>query len=418
MADRYDCIVMGGGPAGSTTGTLLAEHGHRTLILESARFPRHHIGESLMPQTYFTFKRLGVLDKLRQTDFPIKESVQFVSASGKDSAPYFFADRDPNEWSITWQVRRDEFDKMLLDNAREHGAEVCEGVHVKQVVFEGSRAVGVDALVDAAVRRIHANVIIDATGQSSLLARQLALWQPDHDLKNAAIYSYYRGAIRDAGRNAGATLVIRTPERGGWFWFIPISDDVTSVGIVARPAFLFHRQGHDPLATLEAEIERAPGLTWRLKGAERTEGARVIRDFSYRARRIAGEGWVLVGDAFGFLDPVYSSGVMLALKSGELAADAVHDALLAGDLSGCRLGAFGPRFAAGMHLVRQLVHAYYHPEFSFGAFIRAHPKLRDHVTRLLIGDVFNDEVAEVFHEMQNWIKLPEPVGLEEGEIHV
>jgi len=416
MTDHYDCIVMGGGPAGSTAGALLAEHGHRTLILESARFPRHHIGESLMPQTYFTFKRLGVLDKLKQTDFPIKESVQFVSASGKDSAPYFFADRDPNEWSITWQVRRDEFDEMLLDNAREHGAEVREGVHVKQVVFEGTRAVGVDALCDGAMHRIHAKVIVDATGQSSLLARQLALWQPDDDLKNAAIYSYYRGAIRDAGRNAGATLVIRTPERGGWFWFIPISDDVTSVGIVARPAFLFHRQGHDPLSTLEAEIERTPGVTWRLKGAERTTGARVIRDFSYRARRIAGEGWVLVGDAFGFLDPVYSSGVMLALKSGELAADAVHDAILAGDLSGSRLGAFGPRFAAGMHLVRQLVHAYYHPEFSFGAFIRAHPKLRDHVVRLLIGDVFNDEVGEVFHEMRNWIKLPEPVELEEGEI--
>ena len=131
MTESYECIVIGGGPAGATTSTILADHGHRTLVLERARFPRHHIGESLMPQTYWILKRIGMYEKLKASDFPPKESVQFVNASGKESQPYYFTDRDPHEWSVTWQVKRDKFDKMMLDNAREHGVEVREGVSVK-----------------------------------------------------------------------------------------------------------------------------------------------------------------------------------------------------------------------------------------------------------------------------------------------
>jgi flavin-dependent dehydrogenase len=138
MNEAYDCIVIGGGPAGATTSTILADYGHRVMVLEKSRFPRHHIGESLMPQTYWTFKRIGMLDKLKKSDFTSKESVQFVSAKGQESQPYYFPDRDPNEWSFTWQVKRDRFDKMMLDNSREHGVEVREGVQVKEVLFEGS----------------------------------------------------------------------------------------------------------------------------------------------------------------------------------------------------------------------------------------------------------------------------------------
>lgn len=139
MSDSYDCIVIGGGPAGATAATLLAGFGHRILVLERAKFPRPHIGESLMPQTYWTFKRLGLLEKMKNSTFVRKESVQFVSASGKESAPFYFVDRDPNEWSQTWQVRRDEFDAMMLANAADHGAEVREGVKVREVLFEGDR---------------------------------------------------------------------------------------------------------------------------------------------------------------------------------------------------------------------------------------------------------------------------------------
>ena len=410
----YDCVIIGGGPAGATAGTLLADHCHRTLILERATFPRHHIGESLMPQTYWTLERLGMLEKLAATDFPRKESVQFISASGADSQPYYFADRDPNAWSVTWQVCRDRFDKMMLDNAREHGAEVREGVGVSEVLFDGSQAVGVRALDHGKSEDIRAKVVVDATGMSAILSRQLGIREPDEALRNAAIYAYYKGAHRDEGRNAGGTIIIHTPERRGWFWSIPLADGIESIGVVAPPSYLCTGRGDDPLSTLEEEIADCPGIRRRLQSAQRVSQAYVTSDFSYRASRVAGDGWVLIGDAFGFLDPVYSSGVFLALKSGEFAADAIHDALNAGDVTGARLGGFGPKLAAGLHMIRQLVYAFYDPSFSFGAFHRKHPECRDDIVRLLIGDVFNDDVGRVFDVIRKWTNLPAPVRLETG----
>lgn len=412
--EQYDCIVIGGGPAGATAATVLADHGRKVVVLERETFPRHHIGESLMPQTYATFKRIGMLEKLRASNFPVKESVQFISASGKESQPFFFTDRDPGEWSKTWQVKRDVFDRMMLDNAVEHGAEVWYGVRVKKVLFDGDRAIGVTAIVDGESVEIRSQVVVDATGQTSLLSRQLDLRYPDAKLKNAAVYAYYRNAYRDEGRNAGATMVIHTPDRNGWFWSIPLPGDVTSVGVVAPPSYLCSGRGDDPSATLREEIERCPAMQRRLESATQISGAYVTSDFSYRSRRVAGDGWVLIGDAFGFLDPVYSSGVFLALISGEWAADAIHDALDSGDVSADRLGRFGPRFVAGMQLLRQLVYAFYDTQFSFATFLKSHPEYQDHLVRLLIGDVFNDEVGRIFDAMGDWVDLPDAIEAAEG----
>jgi len=416
MSESYDCIVIGGGPAGATTSTILADHGHRTLVLERARFPRHHIGESLMPQTYWILKRIGMYEKLKASDFPPKESVQFVNSSGKESQPYYFTDRDPSEWSVTWQVKRDKFDKMMLDNAREHGVEVREGVSVKEVLFEGKRAVGVRTTVNGASQDIRSKVVIDATGVNALLSKQLGIREGEPGLKNAAIYAYWKGAHRDPGRNAGATLVIYTPDKQGWFWSIPLPDDITSIGIVAKTQYLITGRGDDPMATLDYEIENCFGIRKRLVNAERVSHAYVTSDFTYRSRRIAGDGWVLAGDAFGFLDPIYSSGVFLALKMGELTADTVHEALCEGNLSGERLGRHGPRVARGMQLIRQLVYAYYQPNFSFGEFNRDYPQYHDQIVRLLIGDVFDkDDFAEVFRRIGERAALPAPIELEESE---
>jgi len=416
MNTTYDCIVIGGGPAGSTSSTLLAQHGHKVLLLERSRFPRHHIGESLMPQTYWVFKRLGMLPKMTEANFVVKESVQFVSSSGQDSQPYFFPDRDPSEWSYTWQVKRDKFDKIMLENAREHGVEVREGVGVKEVLFDGKRAVGVRAVENGESRDLRCKVVIDASGVNALLSKQLGIREGEPGLKNAAIYAYWKGAKRDAGRNAGATLVIYTPDKQGWFWSIPLEDDITSIGIVGKPQFLITGRGDDPMAILDEEIARTPGMRRRVEGAERVSQAYVTSDFTYRAKRIAGDGWVLCGDAFGFLDPIYSSGVCLALKMGELTADTVHAALKEGDLSGRRLGLHGPKIARGMQLIRQLVYAFYNPNFSFGAFNRDYPQFHDQVVRLLIGDVFDkDDFREVFDRVAERAPLPEPISLEQGD---
>lgn len=413
IKNSYDVIVIGGGPSGSTAATILADYGHDVLQLERAKFPRHHIGESLMPNTYFTFQRLGLLDKMKSSDFVVKESVQFVTASGRDSAPFFFPDRDPGEWSYTWQVERSRFDKMLIDNALEHGVTVAQPATVREVIFDNNRAQGVKATIDGEPREIAAKVVVDATGQSGLISRQLNLRYGDEQLKNAVIYAYYKNAMRDPGRNAGATLVIATSTPGGWFWFIPLSNGITSVGVVAPPNYLYNGRGDDPGAILDEEIANCPGVARRLASAEKVSQIYTTADFSYRSSRFAGDGWVLVGDAFGFLDPLYSSGVMLAFKSAELAADTIHEALKSGDTSAKNLAKSGPRIAEGMQRIRQLVYAYYDPTFSMGRFVREHPHFKNDITRVLIGDVFGDDLGALFDALRKQINLPEPIALQD-----
>jgi flavin-dependent dehydrogenase len=218
-------------------------------------------------------------------------------------------------------------------------------------------------------------------------------------LRNGAIYAYFKGAYRDEGRNAGATIVIHTAQREGWFWFIPLADDITSVGVVAPPEYLFTGRGDDPQAVLDAEIAACPGAQRRLTGAKQVGRIYVTRDFSYVAREMAGPGWVLCGDAFGFLDPVYSSGVMLAMRMGECAGDAIDEALAAGDVSAQRLGKFEAELRGGMRSVRQLIEAFYDRRFSFAEFLKRHPEQHDNLVRILVGDVFNDEIDAVFAAM-------------------
>ncbi len=398
--NEYDVAVIGGGPAGSTVSTLLAQHGHRVGLFERERFPRFHIGESLIPETYWVLKRLGMLPKMQQSHFVKKYSVQFVNASGKLSAPFYFFDNKPHECSQTWQVVRSEFDQMMLENAREHGVDAHEGVHVLDVIFDGDRAVGVNVKdADGTRREVRAKVVVDASGQAALLQNRfkLRIWDPI--LNKGAIWTYWRGAYRDSGRDEGATMVLQTDNKSGWFWYIPQHDDVVSVGIVAPFDYLFKGRGTNHERTYLEEVDRCPAVKQRIAGAERATGYFVTRDYSYRSNRVAGNGWVLVGDAFGFLDPLYSSGVLLALKSGELAADAIAEGLQTGDVSEAQLGAWGEAFNNGVDRMRRLVCEYY-DGFSFGAFVRRYPHLRNTITDLLIGDLFTDRVDAVWGPME------------------
>lgn len=398
---EYDVVVIGGGPAGSTVSTLLAQQGVRVGLFERERFPRFHIGESLIPETYWVFKRLNMLPKMQRSPFVKKYSVQFVNSVGKESAPFYFHDNKPHECSQTWQVVRSEFDQLMLENARDHGVEAYEGVHVLEVLFDGERATGVRIRDEAgATRDIHAKVVVDASGQAALLQNRfkLRLWDPV--LNKGAVWTYWRGAYRDTGRDEGATMVLQTDNRNGWFWYIPQHDDTISVGVVAPFDYLFKGRGNNHEQTYIEEVERCPAVKKRITGAERTTGYFVTRDYSYRSTRVAGDGWVLVGDAFGFLDPLYSSGVLLALKSGELAADAIVHGLKSGDTSEATLGHWGPGFNEGVDRMRRLVCEYYNG-FSFGAFVRKYPHLRNTVTDLLIGDLFHDRVDEVWAPMES-----------------
>ena len=406
--NRVDVLVIGGGPAGAACATFCAQKGHRVRLLEKSRFPRFHIGESLMPETYWPLKRMGLLERLKASRFPRKYSVQFVGASGRASRPFYFHELNDHESSVTWQVPRDEFDAMLLDAAAEQGAQVCTDVRVSEVLFEESRAVGVvTSRADGGSDTIMASVVVDATGQGTLLARRLDLKRVDPNLRKASIYAHYRGARRDAGIDEGATVILYTPKSKGWFWYIPLPDDRVSVGVVASPEQLYGSRRGNPQRVLDAEIAACPGMRERLAGAEQITDVQVARDFSYRAEKFAGDGWVMVGDAMGFVDPIYSSGVFLALKSGELAAERIDEGLRSGDLTGAQLGAFAPTVIKGMEAIRKLVYAFYDEGFNFGEFLRAHPDQRDNLVSLLIGDVFRDEVYEIFKPMGRMCKLPE-----------
>jgi flavin-dependent dehydrogenase len=393
-----DVVVVGGGPAGATTSTLIAKRGHRVVLFERERFPRFHIGESLIPETYWVLKRLDMLAKMRESPFVKKHSVQFVSARGRLSAPFYFWDNRPHESSQTWQVVRSEFDEMMLANAAEHGVEVRQGVRVLDVLMEGSRACGVRVREeDGGEREVRAKVVVDASGQVGLIQNRLRLRVWDPVLDKGAIWTYWKGARRETGRDEGATLVIQTPSRNGWFWYIPLHDDRVSVGVVAPFGYLFKERG--PFArTYEEEVERCPAVKERVSKATRVTGHFATKDYSYRATRVAGDGWVMVGDAFAFLDPLYSSGVLLALRSGELGADAIAEGLERGDTSAAQLGKWGPSFSEGVDRMRRLVCEYY-DGFSFGRFVRAFPELRGRITDLLIGDLFGDGVDAVWEPM-------------------
>jgi flavin-dependent dehydrogenase len=415
-----DVVVIGGGPAGSTVSTVMAQQGLRVRLYERERFPRFHIGESLIPETYWVLKRLNMLPKMQQSHFVQKFSVQFVNSEGRESAPFYFWDNKPHECSQTWQVVRSEFDRLMLDNAREHGVDVHEGVRVHDVLFEGDRAVGVRIKSGDAFEEVRAKVVVDASGQNGLIMnrRNLRVWDPL--LNKGAIWTYWKGAYRDAGKDAGATLVIQTGSKKGWFWYIPLHDDVVSVGVVAPFDYLFKGRT-DYAKTYDEEVESCPGVKERVRSATRVTGYFATKDYSYRSKQVAGDGWVLVGDAFGFLDPLYSSGVLLALKSGELAADAVVEGLARGDTSEAQLGKWGPTFNEGVDRMRRLVCEYY-DGFSFGRMIKQYPEMRGTITDLLIGDLFDGRVDKVWTPLESLyppdkaVPLPWNAGLPASDV--
>ena len=409
--NTYDVIVMGGGPAGSSVATMLAREGRQVILFEKEVFPRHHIGESLMTDTYWTFRRMGLLDKLKASPFVRKYSVQFANAAGKESRPFFFFESVHHESAVTWQVTRAEFDKLLIDHAAESGVTAHQGVLVKQVLFEGDQAVGVEVqMQDGSREKFFAKVVVDATGQAAMLSNKFRWRVRDPKLKKAVLYSYWKGAHREPDLNGGATLVLRT-EKGsnGWFWYIPLENDITSVGIVADPEYLVQGRGQDLAKIYNEEIEKCEPCRKRVQGGTRVDKIYSILDYSYRSKQNAGNGFIIIGDAYGFLDPIYSSGVLLALKMAELATDAIHDAFNHDDFSAERLGQYQAKLDRGIESMRKLVYAFYNEGFSFSGFLRKYPDERVHIINLLIGDVFREGVDQVYGPMAEFAEIPPPL---------
>jgi flavin-dependent dehydrogenase len=386
---HYDAIVIGGGPAGSTAAAVLAAKGRRVVVLEKEKFPRYHIGESLLPYGYFTLRRIGVLDRMKASHFTKKYSVQFVGASGRASVPFYFFQQLEHEASMTWQVLRSEFDQMLLDNAREKGAEVIEEITARELIQPDGAVAGVRAVAkDGETREFGAPVTIDATGRDAFAVTRNGWKVRDPYLNKIAVWTYYKGALRDPGIDEGATTVAYVPEKG-WFWYIPLPDDVVSVGVVAEKDYLY-KGGRDLPVIFHSQVKKNAWIEQHLAAGQQFGPYRVTGEYSYRSRYCAADGLVLTGDAFGFLDPVFSSGVFLALRSGELAGDAVEAALAAGDVSAAQFGEYGAQVCRGVEAMRRLVYAFYDRAFSFRVFLSEYPQLKGDMTDCLIGNPSRD----------------------------
>ncbi len=405
MKSAYDCIVIGAGPAGGSAASVTAEAGLKTLLIERETVPRFHVGESLMPEAYWPLQRIGLTERIKSAGWQVKKSVQFVTHRGNESAPFFFRQHDDRECSDTWQVERSEFDKMLFDRAAELGADCYDQTRLSDVLFdESGKATGVvvkDRQGNS--HTIECKVVIDATGQQSFIANKLGLKEVNRDLKKAAIWGYYRDAVRGDGDHEGATIILQTEDKDSWFWFIPQSRGITSIGCVGDNDYLLKGRG-TPEETFAEELAKCPGLKPRLEHATRLGGLRTAKEFSYMTSKHAGEGWVLVGDALGFIDPVYSSGVYFALEMGVRAGDAVVDGFRNGDLSAEQLGCWTEDFKQGAMWVRKLVHAFYTKEFSIGHFMKDHPEHRGNLTDLLIGRIFHEGAGKMFEDMEKSIE--------------
>ncbi|HVQ40602.1 MAG TPA: NAD(P)/FAD-dependent oxidoreductase [Vicinamibacterales bacterium] len=398
---EFDVIVIGGGPGGSTTSALLAEQGHKVLLLEREPFPRYHIGESLIPYTWFTLNRLGVVDWLRKSACPKKYSVQFVSITGKVSQPFYFFQTIKHECAQTWQVWRSEFDQMLLDNAVSKGVTLRQHVSVRDVLMEDTRVVGVRADTKDGQKgeEIRAKVVVDASGRDSLLSRKFAWKDKDADLNKIAVWSYFEGALRDPGLDEGATTVAYVP-RKGWFWYIPLHSNTVSVGVVGEPSYLY-RDTRDPEAIFRREADACAWIKERITAGKQVQPVRVTGEYSYHSKQIAGDGFCLVGDAFAFLDPLFSTGVFLALKSGEMAADAIHAGLATGRVDAAHFNDYLASQRRAVNSFRQLVRAFYDLSFSFREFLQVYPHLNSLIVDTLVGNVFTD-LTPLFNALEEY----------------
>jgi len=320
-----EVLVIGGGPAGSTAATLLTRYGRKVVLLEKAHHPRFHIGESLLPMNLPLFERLGVLDKVRAMGV-FKPGADFEADNERGYNTFAFNRAIGKSPPHAYQVWRQDFDKMLFDHARATGADAREGHEVVAVEQVDARRSHVEVRVDdGGTYRITAQYIVDATGRDTLLSSKKHLRRKNHEHQSAAIFGHFRGAEYRPGEDAGNISIYRFAH--GWMWMIPLPDGVMSIGAVCRPAYLKQRKGKT-VDFLWETLRLNEGVKKRIEQAELIGGeVRVTGNYSYDSTRMGGPGWVMVGDAFAFLDPVFSSGVYLAMSGAEQAALAVDQAL-------------------------------------------------------------------------------------------
>jgi FADH2-dependent halogenase len=382
----FEVAVIGGGPAGAAAAARLARAGRKVVLFEKDRFPRFHIGESLLATCNEFFAELGLTEKIRAAGFTEKWGASFGPADGQTEAYADFTASRQIPFPQTWQVQREIFDDLLLHHAADCGATVRQGMRVFEASFgPGHAIVEVGDAEDGTMERYRLRVaaVIDASGRLGLLARKFRLRTDDPRLANIAIYAHYSGVPRLGGRRAGDIRIIGRDDMG-WFWFIPVAPQLMSVGVVLKRSVYdaWPRLSHE--AALERAVADTPAAAALMRDARREWPVRVEKDFSYQASQYAGDRWLLAGDAGSFLDPVFSTGVTVALESGlEAAVDA---GLVAGDLSRAAFARFEKRSRARYLAFRRFVLAFYTPNFRDLFFQPGGgPRLFDAVVTVVAG---------------------------------
>jgi len=319
----YDVAIIGGGPAGSTAAALLARAGRRVIVFEREKFPRFHIGESLLPFSMKAFTRLGLHEKLLRAGFIKKYGGEIMGACSDTGTKFYFKDGYRSQTDHSYQVTRGDFDKVLLDHARECGAEVHQETAVDGVEFSND---GVELAVrfKGTSHSIRARYLVDASGRASILGRQFKIKKTYEHLQKLSIFAHYDGVWRAEGIDGTLTVLVRAVDR--WFWLVPLTSERTSVGVVLDSE-TFRKSKLSAEDFLEQALAEQPTIAKRMTNARRVSKVYVEADFSYRSAYLHGDRWLLTGDAAGFIDPIFSSGVFLAVFSGEKCADALNEVL-------------------------------------------------------------------------------------------
>ena len=400
IRETFDVVVVGGGPGGSSAGAFLAKHGRKVLVLERETFPRFHIGESLLPAGWELWERIGAKEALEAARFTIKQGVMFGMFGAKEDVtlltaefPEFF----PRPWA--YHVERAEFDQIMLDNAKKQGAEVRMNWTVKEVVFENEKAIGVLAGPNGEKpHEIRAKVTVDATGRDCLLARKLKLRKPDPALNKVAHFTHFRGGFRRDAKDVVQDLAPVLPTSsatdihtvdGGWLWYIPLKADIVSVGAVLDAKYAAGLPG-GPQEKFDAALAACPKVAGWLEGAEQTMEMHTISSISYLNDRFVGDGFVLVGDAAMFVDPIFSAGVTLATRAAVYAGEQILECFEKDDFSAAALAPYEARIRHPMGAIFKMIYNWYailerKDASNLISLSRRAPLLRERLIVLLSG---------------------------------